>query len=581
MCANKLFYSLLLLFLLGMLSACGGGEGNNTPPPPTVAPKVLTWSPTEQETALVTAVVTARFDREMDKDTINYPQKNFTVVEYQTSNEISGSAEYFPTYEKVHNYVAAFTSSKDLEPGKKYTATVTTEVKDLSGNSLARDHVWDFTVAPAIIPVSTDATELVGTNYDGAYNSAIDASGEYIAFASKENLSGHDTSGHTQIYRKNTISGKVELVSLNDNGELANADCSSPSISDTGRYIAFASQANNLDLNFTDKTKNHIYLKDMKPGISDTIRLLDVNKDHSTQPANGTSNRPNISGVPDDGNQGSGRYVVFESTADDLHSNDTDTLSDIYLIDLGSNNVELISVGYDPVTDKDVKGTDHSHAPKVSNNGYRVVFHSYAENLVSNDTNGKSDIFIRNLGNNTTSRLSIDSNGHEVSGGQHGSTHADISADGTYVVFQSDQPTLDGDANNNIIDIFLRKTDDPASIMILSLAEGDTDGANNHSTHPSISEDGRYVTFESKATDLLAINDTNGDKADIFIRERNSTTISLLSVDTDDIQGSQDNFNAAISTNGRYVSFTTLNKFGDQDDNAFNDIYRAHNVELR
>ena len=576
MCKLRFLIVILFLPIYVFVSACGGGEagdGNNTPPPLPLAPEVLDWSPAEQEMALVTTVVTARFDREMDKDTINDPEKNFTIVEYQTANEISGSVEYFPTYEKVHNYVAAFTSSKELEPGKKYTATVTTDVKDLAGNSLARDHVWDISVAPAIVPVSTDAAGSFGTSGIGISSSSMpDATGEYIVFASSDNFAGIDTGGISQIYRKNTVTGRVEIVSAsNFNHNIADGDSITPRISDSGRYVVFSSRASNLISCIPTHGKFHVYLKDMR---DDSIMLLDLSITKPEEAGNGNSTMPDISGIPD---TGSGKYVVFESTSSDLHAEDTDTTPDIFLINVISGTVSLVSASLDQENDP---ADGASSRPRVSDNGNRVVFDSVATNLVANDTNGKPDIFLHDVGSSTTTRLSVDANGDEVSGGSVGSTHADISADGIYTVFQSDQPTLDGNINNNKIDIFIRETTDVSTIKTLSLADGDADGANGDSERPSISLDGRYITFESEATDLVA-SDTNGAVLDIFVRERNSTTISLLSIDNNNTQGNQGSINAVISANGRYISFTTSNNFDTADGNDNTDIYRVYNAELR
>jgi hypothetical protein len=566
------YFSLLAVVILGVVSILGTGGGGDSTPPPPAAPSVDTVFPKSTDAALVTSVVTVQFNTAMDESTLNDPATNFFVVDDSTQIPVPGSVEYYPTYEVNHNYVAVFTPTTDLNINNPYTATVTTDVKDSSGIPLARDYVWSFFTAPAIVPVSTDGTGAVGTDYDGADGSALSATGEYIVFVSKENLAGRTTGGTAQIYRKNTVTGKVDIVSLSESNELANADCTSPRISDTGRFVVFASKANNLDLNFIDQSKNHIYLKDMKPGITDTISLLDVNKDDSTQPANESSSMPDISGIPD---TGSGKYVVFQSTASDLHADDTDDISDIFLINFGGT-VELISATTDQINNP---ADGPSYRPRISDDGNRVVFESLATNLVTGDTNGKSDIFLRNLVTDTTTRISIATDGTQATGGLVGSTNADISANGAYAVFQSDQPNLDGDANDVITDIFLRDIDAP-STAILSFANGDANGADDNSTRPSISADGRYIAFESLATDLLGAGiDTNG-QSDIFVRDKNSSTIERVSVENSNAQVNGTSTTAGISTDGRYVGFTSNYKFDVLDTNDLNDIYRAYNSAL-
>lgn len=587
---KRVIHSVIFLLSIITLTACGGGDigsngddgdnGDNSDTPSLpVAPQVITISPSkDSKTSLVTTIVMAQFDRDMDKSNT---EGNFSLID-ESDNSISGTAEYTSS-----DNILKFTPKKDLVSGMTYTGIFTTAVTDSSSEPLAEEYRWSFTVAPTPTLVSTDNEGKVGTFY-GSDESAISATGEYIVFVSKENLTGYNTDDNAHIYRKNTVTGKIEIVSLSDNGELANEDCFSPRVSDTGRYVVFASYADNLDLDYIGTANSHIYLRDMK---SHTTTLLDVSTTDSTQPANGSSRSPDISGIPDDESQGAGKYIVFESTADDLHDKDSDSVSDIYLMNLGSDSIELISISTD-----EIKGDAGSHAPRVSNNGRRVVFESDAENLAGTDTftlsnnidtNKVRDVFLRSLGtdpasaaDDDTTRLSVDANGDEVFGGTEGSRNADISADGLYIVFQSDQPTLAGNINNNKADIFIRETADPSTIMTLSLAEGDTDGADGDSTQPSISANGRYISFKSEATDLVDI-DTN-DVADIFVRDRNSTTISLISSDNTSIQAIYPGHHPAISSDGRYVSFTTTSSLDSiHDINEWNDIYRAHNIEVR
>jgi len=240
---------------------------------------------------------------------------------------------------------------------------------------------------------------------------------------------------------------------------------------------------------------------------------------------------------------------------------------------------QVVSKRYDSVNQVYIKGNGDSYRPRVSDDGNRVVFESLATNLVTGDTNGKSDIFLRNLVTDSTTRISVATDGSQATGGPDGSTHADISANGAFAVFQSDQPNLDGDANGVITDIFLRDIA-AATTVILSFADGDLNGADDDSTQPSISGDGRYIAFESLATDLLGGgNDTNG-QADVFVRDKNSSTIERVSVDNNNAQVNGTSTTATISTDGRYVSFTSNYSFDALDTNGLNDIYRTYNAAL-
>jgi hypothetical protein len=573
--SNKRYYrylSLVAIVILGVMSILGSGGGgdSSTSPPPPAAPSVTATSPAQSsDTALVTTEVLARFSEQMDPLTIN---ANSFLLRDSGSRPINASSITFYAQYDGHDNVAVFVPNNDLNINEEYFATLTTEIEDTSGVALARNYVWSFLVAPAVVAVSMDSAGNFGNSgIDTLSPSASNATGEYVVFASTDSLAGRDTGGNSQIYRKNTVTGRIELVSTtSDSLTLADGPCADPRISDEGRFVIFSSRASNLDLSVTLPSTNvsHIYFKDMRDG---SISLLDVSINNPNQAANGNSTRPDISGIPITDPQG--RHVVFESTATDLVSGDTNTMSDIFYVNAATGGIERVSVD-----SAGTEATNHSYRPRVSDDGRRVVFESVATNLVTGDTNGKSDIFLRNLVTDTTTRLSVDSNGNEVNGGPDGSINADISANGLYAVFESDQH-LDGDTNGSITDIFVRAIDVP-STAILSFAEGDVNGADNNSTRPSISADGRYIAFESLATDLLgAGNDTNG-QADVFVRDKNSSTIERVSVDNLGAQGNDASMNAAISTDGRYVSFTTREPFDTTDFPSTYDIYRAYNSAL-
>jgi len=514
----------------------------------------------------------------MDPGSVTDPI-NFTVVAANMSAVNASSITY-----DAGSDIVTFTPDADLTSGEQYIATISSAVQDTSGNNpLSSDYVWSFTIAPSMLPVSTDGTGNFGnTGIDVSSPSVPNATGEYIVFASEDNLAGVNTGGNSQIYRKNTVTGQIELVSTNSNGELALGDCTTPRISDTGRYVVFASTANNLDPSITNLGGfSHVYLKDMRDG---TISLLDVNVNNPDQAANSDSTMPDISGIPD---TGSGKYVVFQSNANDLHPGDTDATatnadSDIFLINIVSGTVELVSVD-----SAEIKGNGASTAPRVSENGKRVVFESIATNLVANDTNGQSDIFMRNFGpDNTTStdddttRISVASNGSQAAGGADGSTNADISADGDYAVFQSDATNLllpDTDTNG-VTDVFLRDISAPSTTRLSVDVDGNQ--VTGTSTLPSISGNGQYVAFESEST-LLVPPDSNGAVADLFVRNKDTAnTIRCISKDNLGAQGTTASTQAAISTDGRYVSFTTNNDFDPNDFINSPDIYRAYNVAL-
>jgi len=156
------------------------------------------------------------------------------------------------------------------------------------------------------------------------------------------------------------------------------------------------------------------------------------------------------------------------------------------------------------------QATGYSYSGSISADGRFVAFDSTADDLVAADINRQRDIFLRDRQQGTTSRVSVSSTGGEAA---NHSFSPSISADGRYVAFTSYASDLVADDTDRV-DVFVRDRQQRMTRRIsLSSAGGQ---ANGDSHHPSISADGRYIAFESEASDLVA-NDTNR-KLDIFVR---------------------------------------------------------------
>src|SRR5205823_5627817 len=187
----------------------------------------------------------------------------------------------------------------------------------------------------------------------------------------------------------------------------------------------------------------------------------------------------------------------------------------------------------------------------ISSDGNKVAFLSNASDLVDGDTNGKDDIFVRNIRMGVTTRASVDSGGGNTN--DH-STNPDISADGHVVAFASLASDLVQGDTNGFPDVFVRNLVAGTTTRVsVDTAGGDAD---NSSFDPSISADGRYVAFVSYASDLVA-GDANG-KADIFVRDLVAGTTVRASVDT--AGGDPNNFSDSpdISADGRRIAFASL-----------------------
>lgn len=150
-----------------------------------------------------------------------------------------------------------------------------------------------------------------------------------------------------------------------------------------------------------------------------------------------------------------------------------------------------------------------------------------------------------------------------------GSLNSSISADGQYVVFQSNSSNLISGDTNGVYDIFAfnRETGAIERVSVSSTSAQ----ANGQSSTPSISADGRYVAFSSQATNLVS-GDTNG-RSDVFIRDRIAGTTTRVSVDAQGNQVNSDNIGGVISSDSRYIAFRSFHGFDPFDTNSTNDLY--------
>ncbi|WP_293129507.1 calcium-binding protein [Microcoleus sp. bin38.metabat.b11b12b14.051] len=271
------------------------------------------------------------------------------------------------------------------------------------------------------------------------------------------------------------------------------------------------------------------------------MTITRVSVDSAGQGAIGISQIPSISA--------NGRFVAFSSEAANLVPGDTNNRSDIFVRDLSTNTTTRVSVD-----SAGNQGNDTSGSPSISADGRLVAFTSFAPNLVPGDTNNRSDIFVRDLSTNTTTRISVDSAGNQGNGGVLiGFFIPSISANGRFVAFESYVPNLVPGDTNNRSDIFVRDLLTNTTTRVSVSAAGNQ--AINHSSNPSISADGRFVAFSSEASNLVPGDTNNND--DIFVRDLLTNTTTRVSVDSAGNQGNGDCFKPSISANGRFVAFSS------------------------
>ena len=447
----------------------------------------------------------------------------------------------------------------------------------------------------------------LGAN-NSSYRPSISADGRYVAFySSATNLVSNDTNSKVDIFVFDRQTGVVERVSVDSNGAQANGDSGFPSISVDGRYVAFVSDASNLVSNDTNGGKD-IFIHDRQTALTERISTVSP----YTPGADSGYIPPSISG--------DGRYVAFGSAASALVSGDTNGVEDIFVYDRQMGLTVRVSVGLGGA-----ESNNHSYAPALSVDGRYVTYDSSADNLVSDDTNGVGDTFVYDRQTGITERVSVDSSGAEansysswpsissdgryvafgsdatnlVSGdmnsqsdvfvrdrqtgitervsvsssgaqGNWNSYAPSISADGRYVAFASYAGTLVSGDTNNAWDIFLydRQAETTQRVSVDSSGvQGDS-----HSDWPSLSADGRFVAFTSDAENLVS-TDLNYNN-DIFVHDRQTSVTEIASVGPVGMGANQGSYDPSISSDGRYVSFVSAaSNFVSDDTNRKSDVF--------
>jgi Tol biopolymer transport system component len=262
-----------------------------------------------------------------------------------------------------------------------------------------------------------------------------------------------------------------------------------------------------------------------------------------------------------------GRYVAFSSTATNLVAGDTNIKEDIFVRDRTAGNTERVSI-----SNGEAQANGASYSPDISADGRFVVFESLAANLVSGDTNGMVDIFVRDRALGTTVRVSRSTGGTQANGNSEAPA---ISADGRYVVYSSDATNLVSGDTNAQPDIFLRDLVAGTTSRV-SITDSEAQ-ANGGSLFPSISADGRYVAFQSDATNFWGL-DANGS-ADIYFRDRQAGNTGRVSVNNDGTMGNDGSWNPSISGDGQYIAFQSdATNLVDGDTGGHSDIF-VHQLE--
>ncbi|MEM9734824.1 MAG: calcium-binding protein [Pseudomonadota bacterium] len=258
-----------------------------------------------------------------------------------------------------------------------------------------------------------------------------------------------------------------------------------------------------------------------------------------------------------------GKHIVFTSPADNLVSGDVNASADVFLHNLETGTTTLISRHSDGT-----QGDGDSFGASVSAGGRFVTYHSLASNQGDGDTNLTFDIFLFDTTTNTTTLISTAADGTAAN---QASFNLVISADGRFIVYESLASNLVSGDVVGTADLFLYDT----LTGTTTLVSKSTDGifGNDASKGASISADGRYITYESDASNLVA-GDTN-NVPDVFLFDRVTGTTTLVSKAADGTVGTGASDNAQISANGKFIAYesSSTNLVSNDTNNAVNDIF--------
>jgi Tol biopolymer transport system component len=342
---------------------------------------------------------------------------------------------------------------------------------------------------------SARTTERVSVSGTGAepngasFESSVSADGRFVAFASDaSNLVPLDRDNATDVFVRDRALGRTERVSVGAGGAEGNGRSSLCSLSADGRFVAFASTSSNLVAGDSNGVRD-IFVRDRALGTTER-----VSTNGTGGAANGASGQPFISA--------DGRFVSFTSKASNLVPFDTNRVADIFVRDRTARTTRRVSVRSDG---GQVDGP--SSESSLSRDGRIVVFQSLASGLVAGDTNAGSDVFVHDRVSRATTRVSVTSGGAEAHGNSGLGEQLGISSDGRLIAFASGAGDLVPDDGNGVSDVFVR---DRAlgSTTRLSLSEARRSG-NGTSWRPAIAPGGRHVAFLSAASNLVPF-DTNG-----------------------------------------------------------------------
>ena len=375
------------------------------------------------------------------------------------------------------------------------------------------------------------ATDSNGVQFAGGTSaSKLSSDGDWLGFS---RLTGNGS------YLKSLVSGATQLVSLNDADQPANAPSTVLGVYHDGSRVLFSTAATNM--NQTAPTALDLYVRNLSTGRTQRVNLID----------NGSNVVPAAVKPGEDVLSNTNDYVVFTTTTNHVWARNYSSGA-IFQVDLNSGQVP---------------GNSGAGQPSVNDDGYRISFTSSSTNLSANDNNFASDVFVRDMDANTTTRVSLTDADLAPNGP---SSHSSISDDGLAVAFSSDGNNLVTGDTNSSTDVFVRYLTS-GSTYRASLASGGAQ-ASGTSKNPSLNGTGTHVAFESTAANLDT-NQNNG-LSDVFLRDISGNLTTQESFNGSTGPNLSGAFNADLADGNLAVAFTSPgSNLVDGDTNGAGDAF--------
>ncbi|BEP14882.1 hypothetical protein acdb102_31930 [Acidothermaceae bacterium B102] len=438
------------------------------------------------------------------------------------------------------------------------TATSTTTSATVSG--VASGQFSTFTVTatngPAISLPSAPSVAVLGegtsrvlpngtTSGNDEAEGSVSADGRYVAFDSAAQLTPDDKNAYSDVYLRDRLLGTMTLVSVHTG--IGDGNSYAEGISNDGHLVAFASEAHDLR---TPNTQFHdVYVRNMVTNQTQLVSIDNVDRGE----AQDNSEAIVISG--------DGSTVAFSSFANDLVGTSQAGHEQVYVETLATQAVRIASVVTGPGS---VPANADVFGPAISADGQTVAFCTTATNLTALDTHGKRQCYV-----NTAEGTQLESDNAGVIG-TGDSQDPSLSPDGGFLGFDttSDNLTIPGGNGHDIV--YLKNLRSGALTQLtVSLANIYPNG---NSFQPHVSTGGRYVSYTSEASDLVA-GDTNNQR-DAFRIDTSNDSVQLISVSNGGALGDGGSNVQGMSADGLHVVFNSMadNLVGG-DTNGFPDVF--------